>query len=200
MLTEHALTTIEALKGELQIPAEDTSQDAVLARYINAASDAIRAFCSRDFAKDRRTETKQGFGGPSLLLKAYPVLEVHSVEVKGKPVTDYSLDEATGVLWRDAGWPRSETPNVTVDYTAGYVTPAQADDDETLERDLPHDLEEACIGTAATWASQQGTPRDAVSMQVEQIRVDFGNRNTAGGRQGIPWPVQALLEPYVRWA
>lgn len=198
MLAKHALTTIEALKRELQIAVEDTSQDETLARFINAASDAIRAFCNRDFAKARRSETKQGSGGPSLLLKAYPVIEIHSAKVNGKPVRDYSFDKATGVLWRDAGWPRSETPNVEVEYTAGYVTPAQSDDDETLERDLPHDLEEACIITAATWASAQGTPRDAVSLQVEQVRVQFADRGV--GRQGIPYAAQMLLEPYVRWA
>lgn len=197
MLSKHALTTIDALKSELQIAAEDTSQDAVLARYINAASDAIRAFCGRDFARARLTDVRQGSGGPAVLLRAYPIVEVHDVDANGKPVTDYRLDRDTGVLWRAAGWPRSETPNVEVEYTGGYVTPAQAD--EHTERDLPYDIEEACLATAATWLSHQGTPRDTVSMQVEQIRVDF-DKQSAGGRQGIPWPVRALLEPYRRWA
>lgn len=201
MLSAHALTTIDALKDELQISAEETGQNKLLARWINAASDAIRAYCGRDLTRARRIDMYHGSGDVALLLRLYPIVEVEQVGIDGRPVTDYTVDEQMGALWRAARWPRSRMPHISVDYMGGYVTPAQADDDEQLERNLPHDIEEACIVTAATWASQQGTPRDAIMMQVEQIRVQFGGRG--GGQDAaqslLPKPVQHLLTSYRRW-
>src|SRR5690606_1123170 len=92
MLSAHALTTIETLKAELGIPADDTSSDKQLARYINAASDAIRAYCSRDFARAHRTDALQGSGAPTLLLSLYPIVEVHSVKVGDEQLTDFRVD------------------------------------------------------------------------------------------------------------
>lgn len=199
MLSAHALTTIETLKAELGIPAEDTSRDQQLARYINAASDAIRAYCGRDFARAQRTEYLTGSGRSALLLSLFPLVEVHRVAIGEQEITDYQSDAELGILRRAAGWPCADLPNILVEYTGGYVTPEQARQDPELERNLPHDLEEACIVTAATWAMHQGTPRDATILQVEQIRVHFGTRE-AGGESLLPTPVQRILDRYRRWA
>lgn len=199
MLSAHALTTIETLKAELGIPADDTSSDKQLARYINAASDAIRAYCSRDFARAHRTDALQGSGAPTLLLSLYPIVEVHSVKVGDEQLTDFRVDAEAGMLWRPGGWPSSNAPNIVVEYTGGYVTPEQAREDDELERNLPYDLEEACVVTAATWALHQGTPRDATILQVEQIRVHFGARE-GEFESLLPIAVRRLLGPYRRWA
>lgn len=199
MLSVHALTTLEALKAELDIPVDEKSRDKQLVRYINAASDAIRSYCDRDFARAQRTEFSTGSGTPALLLRLFPLVEVHSVRVGDRQVTDFRPDDESGILWRPGGWPRSLLPNIEVDYTGGYITPAQAFEDDELERDLPYDLEEACIVTAATWVSHQGTPRDATILQVEQIRVHFGTRE--GEAAGLlPVAVRRLLGSYRRWA
>lgn len=203
MLSEQALTTIEALQSELQIPAEDSSQNKMLARWINAASDAIRAYCARDFARERRSDLLIGPGRRALLLSLYPLLDIHEVVVDGRGIfaREYQEDQSKGILWhRYGGWPRTEIPCIEVDYTGGYVTPAQAEADEDIERTLPYDIEEACIVTAATWASQQGTPRDAVMMQVEQMRVQFGGRDGQSAAQSLlPTSVQMLLSAHRRW-
>lgn len=200
MLSAHALTTIEALKEELGIAVDDTSKDKQLARYINAASDAIRAYCDRDFARAHRTDVRKGSGAPALLLRLFPLVEIHHVKIDEETVADYRVDRDTGVLWRADGWPSASIPNIEVEYTGGYVTSEQAREDEQLERTLPYDLEEACIVTAATWASQQGTPRDATMLQVEQIRVQFGGRGGQDAAQSLlPKPVQYLLASYRRW-
>lgn len=198
VLSAHALTTIEVLKLELGIPAEDQSRDGQLARYINAASDAIRAYCGRDFARARRTDVLAGSGDSALLLRLYPVIEVHAVKVDDELIQDYQVDEEIGVLRRYIGWPCSAVPSIEVDYTGGYVTPKQAQE-SGFERTLPFDIEEACLVTAATWASHQGIPRDATILQVEQIRVHFGVREGDTASM-LPVSVQRLLGPYRRWA
>lgn len=197
MLSAHALTTIEALKSELSIPTEDSSQDAVLARAINAASDAVRRYCGRDFARAKVTEHLIGRGSPALLVSLSPIESVEAVAIQGQEVdvSELAIDDGAGILVRRYGvWPESDRPNVSVTYVGGWVTPAQASDE--LERDLPHDIEEACLIIAATRVQSMGQPVDAQALQVEQIRVQFGD----GGRQSIPQQAAMLLEPYVRWA
>lgn len=197
MLSAHALTTIEALKAELSIPVEDKSKDAVLARAVNAASDAIRQYCGRDFARAELTEHLTGRGSPMLLLSLSPIVSLEAVAIHGQEVDvdDIAIDHGAGILVRRYGvWPESDRPNVSVTYVGGWVTPAQASDE--LERDLPHDIEEACLIIAATRVQSMGQPVDAQALQVEQIRVQFGD----GGRQSIPQQAAMLLEPYVRWA
>ena len=46
------LTTLEAVKMQLNIPAEDTSDDDQIRRIIQAVSDAIQTYCRRDFAAE----------------------------------------------------------------------------------------------------------------------------------------------------
>lgn len=198
MLSPHALTTIDALKAELAIPANEMPGDSVLARAINAASDAIRQYCGRDFARRKTIEHKTGRGTPSLLLLLSPVVSVEMVSIQDEEIDPEELiiDKNAGVLTLKCGvWPESDRPNVSVAYTGGWVTPAQAEN-EGLERDLPHDIEEACLIIAANRLQARGQPLDAQILQVEQIRVHWSE----GGRQSIPQQAAMLLEPYVRWA
>ena len=197
MLSAHALTTVEMLKAELSIPDDDTSRDAELARAINAASDAVRRYCGRDFARTKVTEHLIGRGSPALLVSLSPIVSVEAVAIQGQEVdvSELAIDDGAGILVRLHGtWPESDRPNVLVSYTGGWVTPAQAKD-EGLERDLPHDIEEACLIIAATRVQSMGQPVDAQILQVEQIRVHWSE----GGRQSIPQQATMLLEPYVRW-
>lgn len=199
MLSAHALTTIEAIRGELLISGDD--DNTYLARLINSASDAIRSYCGRDFAMEQRTERLSGSGRPLLLLSLYPISEVESVTVNGEELASdaYDVDPQMGVLIRKhQSWPTAAERNITVTYTGGYITPAQAAADTDLVRDLPYDIEEACIVTATTWASHRGTPRDATTLQVEQIRVTFGERDREPAM--IPPAVLHLLAPWRRWA
>lgn len=46
------LTTLEAVKAQLNIPPEDTSDDEQIERIIRAVSDAIQTYCRRDFAAE----------------------------------------------------------------------------------------------------------------------------------------------------
>lgn len=199
MLSPDALTTVPALKAELSIPAEDSSKDELLARAIEAASDAIRRYCHRDFARKTVTEQLVGHGTASLIVSLTPIVTVDSIELYGEavPLEDVAINATAGLITRRYGvWPEAVAPNVVVTYMGGYVTPAQADADPGLTRDLPHDIEAACLIIAATRIQSMGQPVDAQILQVEQIRVHWSE----GGRQGIPQQAAMLLEPYVRWA
>src|SRR5690606_39433469 len=129
MLSEHALTTIEAVRQQLGLDPSDTSQDEVLARLINSASDAIRTYCDRDFARARREDRLEGSGRPELLLPLYPVIRVESVTADGIPVLpeEYDVDVQAGRLVRRCGaWPGGPGLTTEVVYEAGYITPEQA--------------------------------------------------------------------------
>lgn len=195
-LSEHALTTLKTLKSELLIPEAESSHDATLIRIINGASDAIRRYCRRDFCRATVTERVRGSGRQTLLLSRTPIVDIESVLMDDQAVMSYEVQAGPGMLINTYGaWPENAT--ITIAYTAGYVTPKQAaDSSDTLVRDLPHDVEEACIITAVTRYQYLGQPADAQILQLEQIRVHF----VEGGRSGIPQAAQALLEPYVRWA
>ena len=197
MLSEHALTTIEAVRQQLGLDPSDTSQDAVLARMINSASDAIRTYCDRDFARAQRADRLEGPGRPVLLLPLYPVIRVESVTADGIPVLpeEYEVDVQAGRLVRRGGsWPGGPGLTVEVVYEAGYITPEQARNG-LGERDLPYDLEEACIATVMSWFSRRNMPPDVQSFWVEQIRVNFDTQ-----REWLPMPVQRILDRYRRWA
>ena len=197
MLSEHALTTIEAVRQQLGLDPSDTSQDAVLARMINSASDAIRTYCDRDFARAQRADRLEGPGRPVLLLPLYPVIRVESVTADGIPVLpeEYDVDVQAGRLVRRGGsWPGGPGLTVEVVYEAGYITPEQARNG-LGERDLPYDLEEACIATVMSWFSRRNMPPDVQSFWVEQIRVNFDTQ-----REWLPMPVQRILDRYRRWA
>jgi len=196
MLSEHALTTIEAVRQQLGLDPSDTSQDAVLVRLINSASDAIRSYCDRDFARARRADRLEGSGRPVLLLPLYPVIRVESVTADGIPVSpeEYDVDAPAGRLIRRSGsWPGGPGLTVEVVYEAGYITPEQARKG-VGERDLPYDLEEACIATVMSWYSRRSMPADVQSFWVEQIRVNFDTQ-----REWLPTPVQRILDRYRRY-
>ena len=56
----HALTTVEMLKAELSIPP--TTPPGRGASAINAASDAVRRYCGRDFVRLRQLNTLRAEG------------------------------------------------------------------------------------------------------------------------------------------
>lgn len=198
-LSKHALTTIDAVKAELPLTGDpDPKLDGVVARLINSASDSIRSHCRRDFA--RQTIREDFFIGDdrnSILLSLTPVVSVDGVfqgPDEDNPVEGYELEARPGILrLRYGTWPKNKL--VHVNYTGGYVTPHQAAQDPALERNLPYDIEEACIITAATRFQYLGQPADIQIMQVEQIRVHFAE----GGRKGLPEAALELLEPYKGW-
>lgn len=156
-----ALTTLATVKDELGIA--DDSQDARLTRMIHAATRRFESECSRRFARADYTERIKGQGMNEILLGQWPVVSISSLTLDGVTLvenTDFTALPNDGILPRDYIWrwaagghpdltndpdPYSARRNIEVSYTAGYVTPEMADQDSSLVRDLPEDLEDACI-------------------------------------------------------
>lgn len=153
------LTTLEAVKEELHIT--DTTNDSLLEKLIDQASAMIVRYCHRPFALERYRETLAGYGGPRIMLTMRPVVEIFSVKERGYEITGYKLESPeSGILYRAQGWgwnpslvwditwhPLANTEGYMyeIEYTAGYKLPGDPD------RNLPEDIERACINTVVSW-------------------------------------------------
>ena len=204
-----ALTTLDAVKDELGIT--DDSEDNRLSRMINAWSQRFDTETSRKLARASYVESIAAQGGLWLNLAQYPVTSVESVVVDDATLVaddDYTLYPMNGQLWRSEKWrwaagchpdltgdrdPYANGLNVTVTYIAGYVTPAMAEDDSSLIRDLPYDLEDGVIrGVVFSYQNAPG-------VKMEQTA---GGRRTQlfdplkGGDHGILAELEPLWASY----
>ncbi|QLH39137.1 MAG: hypothetical protein HWD60_09540 [Defluviicoccus sp.] len=183
------LTTPAAVREALGI----TDEDAELLPAIERASAAIEAWCGRVFAREVVRETWLPTRAQwSLQLSRWPVFDVVEVIEDGRTVAsaNYELDAATGILRRlwcghHASWMACR---IEVEYAAGYVLPG---DDG---RDLPADIEDACVRTVA--AAREGIKRDPA---VRRIGVGDGGKidvtfDTSAG--ALPPAAVALLQHY----
>lgn len=128
------LASLEAVKANNKIPAEDTSMDDELVSWIEAASWVIEANAHRQFEKRERKEFFEG-GLKSLCVKAYPIDSVLIVNVDGREVGGYVVDSERGVIHLKSGFgSRHDAAGYEVDavYTGGF--------DE-----IPKQVEMACL-------------------------------------------------------
>lgn len=205
-LTSNALTTLQTVKDELEIT--DTSQDATLERLINAASDAIERYCERAFHYEEDiVEKVAGYGTPFIVVSRTPIISISSIKI-GDSTLDSSEYELTGggLIYRlngTWGWSAqyaegivyeqiagTEEQNIAVTYTGGYVTQNQEDNDPTLTRSLPYDLEEACITAVVALYSRIGERADVKRESLMSASYEY-DRAT-----GLPTIVLDMLMPY----
>lgn len=132
--------TIEQVKNKTGITADDlnvadtTELDDFITDLLTAASQVIEEYTDRDFEKHSGvTETYDGGGSPTLMLRNNPVISISSVKVdedelasdkyRIKGVTSFGKHNG-GILKRlDGHVFRSGTQNVEVTYTWGYENP-----------------------------------------------------------------------------
>lgn len=201
-LSVHALTTIAAVKDYLRISLADTSQDASFERTIKAVSDFIEGYCGRHFEKATYTEKYRGNGRQKLLLNQYPIISVASVTVNDGllDASEYEILAEEGTLYRESLWPWSgysaglvgepvgSRRNIQVQYTAGYILPK---DDGTgtppAVRNLPYDLEDACIELVAIRHEMRGS---------EHMKQETIGPLTSEFIQGIPDHIIKVLNRY----
>ena len=155
-LRENALTTLEDMAEfmgmDLESLPEATKNNII--RLINAASSYIETVTGRKFRKQEYTEKHFASGYQELCLNQYPILAVESVmDDEGRTLSGYSFEDTGeyGVLFRDEGWAvkgyrqglsddiRLSSRYLMVKYTAGYVLPKDATEDEP--ETLPYDLQ-----------------------------------------------------------
>ena len=146
MLAENALTTVERMKLMLGLPAEtDDRTNLIVELLINKASSWV----------ERQIGRHRADGQQELVTDEYPIISVEYVKEGDRLVDpklyDYSQTGNIGVIYRDDGWLKAGyrsglaydivaiKRNIEVSYTAGYVLPKDATDDEPAT--LPADLE-----------------------------------------------------------
>lgn len=183
-LRSNALTSVSVVKAQLEIPISDTSQDSILERYINSASEQIERYCNRKFKSASYEEIRDGSRANEMLLNNYPVTSITSVNIDDErlfgadtliPATDYAVISPNVLRRHVSTWGRG-SQNIKIVYVAGFAT-------------IPADLEDACI------------------MLVE---IRYGKKNdrsigrTSSGKQGESisyvdgWPqeVISILDSY----
>lgn len=193
--------------------------DAKLPRLIAAASELVRAHINRPrlhytvaFAERLAGHVEQ----VRLRLGLLPVISVASVVLSDGSslgASEYTVEDAdVGVLYRAAGWPftglvragllydapavGTESRNLLVTYTGGWVTPAQAATPgwSGPARSLPEAVEEACLLTASALYRRQGADQAVQSESLGDYAVTYRSESMPS----LPDAAVALLSPYRR--
>lgn len=157
-LASNAMTTLEDTMERLGIPPEaaDTAVKNNIIQLINSASAWIETITGRKFGKATYTHRYVAPGAQELVLTQYPIRAVEYVRDTENGVDiapgsyDFTMTGDVGVLYRDEGWVfRGYVGGLANDYiaprrylevkfTAGYVLPKDATEDEPS--DLPEDI------------------------------------------------------------
>ncbi|MEN6325793.1 MAG: hypothetical protein ABFD18_06265 [Syntrophomonas sp.] len=187
-LSQHALTTVDAVKEYLKIAINDTDYDKTIERQINAISEAIENYCIRHFEKAEYTEKYSGNDKDYLRLNQYPVNLITYIKVLDTEIdsTLYDYLNDSGILYNQDIWPSGKR-NIEVNYDAGYVLPK--DEDGEISRTLPYDLEDACIEmVAAKFNQRQEEAAGKLSRTQEEYNVRY--------EKDIPAHIRQVLDRY----
>lgn len=213
-LSAAALTTLAVCLDEVDIESAsaDSKVRARLERYIEAASSLVGVILGGgapiQLHRGEVTVAVAGQDTTTLILPHTPIVAIDEVAIDDEVLdpSDYEIEDAeAGFLRRlDGVWPfeglktagfvtapvwSTARRNVSVTYTAGWVTPGQAT--ELLPRTLPHAIEDAVVELVTSRWRRRNKDLRVVGETFEQSSYTYG---------GVPVPaeVMAALAPYVR--
>ncbi len=154
-LAANALTTLERMKLMLGLSdVADERIDEIITLLINKASAWIERQTGRHLGRQSYRQWYKADGQQELVTDEYPIVSVEYIKEAGRLVDpdlyDFGQTGNIGVIYRDDGWLRASyraglafdsvatKRNIEVSYTAGYVLPKDAteDDPQTLPADL----------------------------------------------------------------
>lgn len=207
-LKGNALTTLEAVKVFMGIDLDevDPRRDASLSQLINAASAWLETELGRKLGRADYRERYVAPGSQRLVLEQYPIRTVkkvtdtdNDVELDGYYWDD---DGHIGVVYREDGWtyhghigglardyiaPRRY---LLVEYTAGYILPKDATEDEPS--DFPSDLEAVLWNMIAQqWAIMDNDAAGLSAFSISDVSWTF-DKEISG-----TW--QSVISAYKRW-
>lgn len=206
-LATNALTRVSTVEDELGIASG--TEDARLQRMINVASAAVESYTGREFYRDTAiSETVRTTEGPYMFLSRPPINSITSISFLGSALSlgDYEIHSAnSGIVYAINGsWAYaqtyyqdiSRTPATgmerkahTVVYDGGYYTPKQEDDGDGT-RNLPYDIEQACILLVSFL--RRGMGRDP-SIRAESLLGGSVNYTVGGDLvQAVPFAATLL--------
>jgi uncharacterized phiE125 gp8 family phage protein len=133
-----ALATLADVKAWLDI--NNTTNDALLTRLIDAASAFIESFLNRKIELDVYTELRSGNGKPYLTLRNYPIVSVSSIKINGDEAEIIQADDFSSKGIKFDGRQligqniifSCGNSNILINYIAGFS-------------EVPFDVQQACI-------------------------------------------------------
>ena len=189
MLANNALTTLERMKLMLGLPEEiDERTQTIIELLINKASAGIERQTGRHLGRDSYRQFYDADGQQNLVLLEYPIIRVEYVKENGILVNpssyDYGQTGEIGVIYRDEGWMKAGyrrglaydivAPKriIEVSYTAGYVLPKDAteDDPQTLPADLEGLLWEM---VSQTYTGLQNGSQGLTAFSISDVTWQF---------------------------
>ena len=189
MLANNALTTLERMKLMLGLAdIEDERTNEIIEMLINKASAWIERQVGRHLARDKHHQWYDADGQQELVLLEYPIIDVEFIKENGAVIDsnlyDYEQNRRIGVVYRDDGWLKAgyrmglaydmirSKRVIEVSYTAGYVLPKDAteDDPQTLPADLEGLLWEI---VSQTYTGLQNGSMGLNSFSISDVRWDF---------------------------
>jgi hypothetical protein len=192
VLDPYALTTVGNAKQHLGIMPADTTQDDILTRMINAASQKIEHYCDRKFKKRQYTEFYDGRGNDRMLLRNWPCDK--PTELWDDPgneftsstnlidpadfVVEQSSDGGIGIVLVNGLRFSRGNQNVKVVYDAGYSA-------------VPYDIEDACLFAVEFLYTMKQDRRIGVSSKGK-------NGESTQFREDLPRFVLDILDRYKR--
>jgi hypothetical protein len=212
-LATNALTTLATVKGLLGIT--DMSQDDLITRLINSASQWIENYCSRKFAYGAQSERKAGYGSVYMFLDAPPLDTNQTITVSylnlygsvaqvfpSSPGVYWTVQDAqAAILYRPGGWLWTTTylPGAVyepligqerkswlIEYSGGYRLPYMSPISNVA--DLPADLEQACIDMVITKKAMLKHPGNIASEGLGSWSVSYsGTEVSEGVREALAY-------------
>ena len=189
MLAANALTTLERMKLMLSLDdTADESTDMIVELLINKASAWVERQLGRHLGKSTYHQWYDANGHQELVLIEYPIISVESIKEDGQLVNpdryDFGQTANIGVIYRDDGWLKAGYNHglsfdqiatkrvIEVNYTAGYVLPKDATEDEP--QTLPADLEGLVWDIVQqAYANMQNGSQGLKSFSISDVRWDF---------------------------
>ena len=189
MLANDALTTLDRMKLMLSLDDETDERTCTLVELlVNKASSWVEQQVGRPLGKNTYREFYEADGQQELVTLKYPIISVDYVKEAGRLVPperyDYGQTANIGVIYRDDGWLRAgyrrglandiiETKrNIEVCYTAGYVLPKDATDEEP--QTLPADLEGLVWDMVSqAYANMQNGSQGLKSFSISDVSWTF---------------------------
>lgn len=199
MLANNALTTLDRMKLMLSLDDETDERTCTLIELlINKASSWVEQQVGRPLGKNTYREFYEADGQQELVTLKYPIISVDYVKEAGRLVPpelyDYGQTANIGVIYRDDGWLRAgyrrglandiiETKrNIEVRYTAGYVLPKDATDEEP--QTLPADLEGLVWDMVSqAYANMQNGSQGLKSFSISDVSWTFDKSTPASWLQ-----------------
>ena len=199
MLANNALTTLDRMKLMLSLDDETDERTCTLVELlVNKASSWVEQQVGRPLGKNTYREFYEADGQQELVTLKYPIISVDYVKEAGRIVPpelyDYGQTANIGVIYRDDGWLRAgyrrglandiiETKrNIEVCYTAGYVLPKDAADEEP--QTLPADLEGLVWDMVSqAYANMQNGSQGLKSFSISDVSWTFDKSTPAAWLQ-----------------